>query len=208
MNLLSDFPTAAATIVFKQRARQHTYQFLMGLKSEYESLRIQILNTSPLPSLYEAFAIIDGDERRRRLIQVSSTTSSGPLPIADQMAFAAFSGSSPRYSGGRPICSYYENTGHIREQCFKLHPKLREQFSKRKGKGHPCTATAADVVCTTSFSGSNATTISANLNGLPCPIPLFEFSQVQVAQGCQNRDPTLDRFGDLSDRIVGSDRGS
>ena len=66
---LSDFPAAAATIVSQRLARQHTYQFLMGLKSEYESLRIQILNTSPLPSLYEAFAIIDGDERCRRLIQ-------------------------------------------------------------------------------------------------------------------------------------------
>ena len=68
---LSDFPAATATIVSQRLARQHTYQFLMGLKSEYESLRIQILNTSPLPSLYEAFAIIDGNERRHRLIQAS-----------------------------------------------------------------------------------------------------------------------------------------
>ncbi|GFY93533.1 hypothetical protein Acr_08g0019290 [Actinidia rufa] len=104
-----------------------------------------ILNTSPLPSLYEAFAITDGDERHRRLIQASSATSPGPPPIADQMAFAVFSGSDPRSSSDRPICSYYGNTGHIRKRCFKLHPKLREQFSKRKGKGHPRTATVADT---------------------------------------------------------------
>ena len=79
----------------------------MGLKSEYESLRIQILNTSPLPSLYEAFAIIDGDERRRRLIQASPAISLGSTPIADQMAFAAF-GSGPRSSGGKPTCSNVE----------------------------------------------------------------------------------------------------
>ena len=57
---LSDFPTTAATIVSQRLSHQHTYQVLMGSKSEYESFRIQILNTSPLPSLYEAFAIIDG----------------------------------------------------------------------------------------------------------------------------------------------------
>ena len=37
---LSDFPTVVATIVSQCLARQHAYQFLMGLKSEYKSLRI------------------------------------------------------------------------------------------------------------------------------------------------------------------------
>ena len=65
---MSDFSAASATIIFERLARQHTYQFLMGLKSKYESLRIQILNTYLLSSLYDAFVIIDGDERRRLLI--------------------------------------------------------------------------------------------------------------------------------------------
>ncbi|GFZ14503.1 hypothetical protein Acr_24g0006930 [Actinidia rufa] len=90
---LSDFLAIATTIVSQQLARQHTYQFLMGMKSKYESLRIQILNTSPLPSLYEAFAIIDGDKRRCHLIQALHAISSGPTPIANQMAFAVSSGS-------------------------------------------------------------------------------------------------------------------
>ncbi|GFY88884.1 hypothetical protein Acr_06g0008240 [Actinidia rufa] len=142
---LSDFPATVTTIVSQQLARQHTYQFLMGLKSEYESLRIQILNTSPLPSLYEAFAIIDGDERCCRLLQASSATSSGPLSIVDQMASAVSSGLGPHSSGGRPICSYCENTDHISERCFKLRPELREQVFKHKWKGHPRTATVADI---------------------------------------------------------------
>ncbi|GFY82664.1 IBR domain-containing protein [Actinidia rufa] len=50
-----------------------------------------------------------------------------------------------RSSGGKPICSYCGNNGHIRERCFKLHPELREPISKRKGKGHPHTATVADT---------------------------------------------------------------
>ncbi|GFY81214.1 hypothetical protein Acr_01g0010230 [Actinidia rufa] len=48
-----------------------------------------ILNTSPLPSLYEAFAIVDGDERRRRLLP---SPSKSPIIVPDQRAFAASSG--------------------------------------------------------------------------------------------------------------------
>ncbi|GFZ01082.1 hypothetical protein Acr_14g0007170 [Actinidia rufa] len=72
---LSDFPVAAATIVSQRLARQHTYQFLMGLNFE-------VLN-----------------ERRRRLIQASPVISPVTTPIVDQMVFAA-SGSGPRPSGG------------------------------------------------------------------------------------------------------------
>ena len=72
---------------------------------EYESLHIQILNTYHLSSLYEAFDIIDGDERRRHLIQALLALSSWPSPISDQMAFAASSGLDPRSSSGKLIYS-------------------------------------------------------------------------------------------------------
>ncbi|GFY82674.1 hypothetical protein Acr_02g0009140 [Actinidia rufa] len=101
---------------------------------------VGILNTSPLPSLYEAFAIIDGDERHRRLISASPAISPRSTPIADQMAFAA-SGSDPRSFGGKPTCSYCGNIGHIREKCFKL----KRTLSKRKGKGLPSTVAVAET---------------------------------------------------------------
>ncbi|GFZ13658.1 hypothetical protein Acr_23g0020430 [Actinidia rufa] len=141
---LSDFPAAAATIVSQRLTHHHTYLFLIGLKSKYESLHIQILNTSPLPSLYEAFAIIDGDEHRCCLIQASPAISPGSTPIADQIAFVAF-GSNTRSFGGRPICSYCADIGHISERYFKLHPELRGKSFKHKGKGPPRTATVADT---------------------------------------------------------------
>ncbi|GFZ09690.1 hypothetical protein Acr_21g0002890 [Actinidia rufa] len=157
----------------------------------------------------------------------SPAISSWPPLIAGQMAFAASYGSDSRFSGGRPICSYYGNIGYIRELCFKLHPKLRKQFSKCKGKGHHHTATVADTslghtpdlshiqsligqlqsqLCsllqhhpsssiatlatgTPSFSGSEAATIPANLDGLPRPILLFESPQVQVPPTSDARAP-------------------
>ncbi|KAF8404440.1 hypothetical protein HHK36_009325 [Tetracentron sinense] len=74
--------------------KMHTYQFLMGLKPEFEALQAQILNTSPMPSLYEAFTTVDGDERRRLLLPPTPSPELSP-PVPDQMAFAAPSGSHP-----------------------------------------------------------------------------------------------------------------
>ncbi|GFS31453.1 hypothetical protein Acr_00g0017420 [Actinidia rufa] len=102
-------------------------------RTSQDTLGLYILNTSPLLSLYEALAIIDGDQRRRRLIQTSLAVTSESTPNADQMAFAAC-GLDPRSSGGKPICSYCGNIGHVREWCFKLHPELKGTSSKRKGK--------------------------------------------------------------------------
>ena len=61
---LSEFLIETASLVAKRLNRQHTYQILMGLKAEFESLRTQILKSSPMPVLYEVFATIDSDEHR------------------------------------------------------------------------------------------------------------------------------------------------
>ena len=61
---LSEFLVETASLVAKRLNRQHTYQILMGLKAEFESLRTQILKSSPMPVLYEVFATIDSDEHR------------------------------------------------------------------------------------------------------------------------------------------------
>ncbi|GFY87750.1 hypothetical protein Acr_05g0013890 [Actinidia rufa] len=53
-----------------------------------------ILNTSPLPSLYEAFATVDGDERRHCLLPSLSLPESCPTAL-DQRAFAAASRTHP-----------------------------------------------------------------------------------------------------------------
>ncbi|GFY80334.1 hypothetical protein Acr_01g0001430 [Actinidia rufa] len=70
---LREFTTEGG-IAARRLDRQHTYQFLMGLKPEFEALRTQIVNTTPMPSIFEAFAMLDGDERCHRLFTVTSST--------------------------------------------------------------------------------------------------------------------------------------
>ena len=121
---LTDFLAEVAEVLAQRLETLHTYQFLMGLKLEFESLRIQILNTTPMPSLYEAFAILDSDERRRRLLPAPSTTPIEPTPIPYQMAFVANVG--PRSSNRKVICHYCNIPGYTKDQCFKLHPELKQ----------------------------------------------------------------------------------
>ncbi|KAG5531449.1 hypothetical protein RHGRI_026161 [Rhododendron griersonianum] len=117
---VSDFG-ATTDVAVKRMDRLHTYFFLMGLKPDFENLRGQILNTSPLPSLLDTFAIVDGDERRRLI----STPTLSPIVgvVFDQMAFAASSSFHP--TGVKKTCHHCGDPGHIKDTCWKLHPELK-----------------------------------------------------------------------------------
>ncbi|GFS39618.1 hypothetical protein Acr_00g0063980 [Actinidia rufa] len=129
----------------------------------------KILNTSPLPSLYEAFAIIDEDERRRRLIQAPPAIFIGPTPIAYQMAFAA-SGSGPRSSSGSLLqqqpSSSTANMATSTPTAFHGKTSYPTCVLDSEANDH--------MTGTPSFLGSDAGTILANLDGLSRHISLFE----------------------------------
>ena len=44
--------------------RQWVFKFLAGLRDEYDQVRCRMLNIDPVPSLRDAFAIIQNDESR------------------------------------------------------------------------------------------------------------------------------------------------
>ncbi|XP_059671155.1 uncharacterized protein LOC132316698 [Cornus florida] len=149
---LSEFPSEAASLLVKRLDRQHTYQFLMGLHPEFEPLKSQILNASPMPSLLEAFATVDGEARRHRLIQPSIVPVPMSESVGDSMAFAANFGS--RASGGQIICHHCGGVGHVKARCFKLHPELKQKLSRNRlsRTGFSRTAAVAETPVTTGGS--------------------------------------------------------
>ncbi|GFZ01780.1 Cytochrome b-c1 complex, subunit 8 protein [Actinidia rufa] len=162
---LSDFPSDGA-VESKRLDRRHTYQFLMGLKSDFETLRTQILNTSPLPSLYEAFAIVDGDERRRRLLP---SLSESPIIVPDQRAFAASSGT-------HLYCQHCRKPGHLIDRCFMLHPELKQQFPRPRGGGRGGGRSGGRG------RGTPRTGAIAEVESIPTDLPDFKQLQLQIAQ--------------------------
>ncbi|GFS35611.1 hypothetical protein Acr_00g0040930 [Actinidia rufa] len=118
---LSDF-TSDGAADSKSLDRRHTYQFLKHLKPEFEALQTQILNTSPLPSLYEVFTTVDGDEQRHHLLPSLSLSESSPT-ILDQMTLVT-----PLRT--RTYCQHRRRSSHPIDRCFDLHPELKPQFSQ------------------------------------------------------------------------------
>ncbi|XP_057514701.1 uncharacterized protein LOC130796377 isoform X1 [Actinidia eriantha] len=162
---LSDFPSDGA-VESKRLDHRHTYQFLMGLKSDFETLCTQILNTSPLPSLYEAFAIVDGDERRRRLLP---SLSESHIIVPNQRAFAASSGT-------HLYCQHCRKPGHLIDRCFILHPELKQQFPRPRGGGRGGGRSGGRG------RGTPRTGAIAEVESIPTDLPDFKQLQLQIAQ--------------------------
>ncbi|PWA98575.1 GAG-pre-integrase domain, Gag-polypeptide of LTR copia-type [Artemisia annua] len=105
--------------------KEHLYEFLMGLDTEFSVIRTQILATKPLPSLGTAYHMVAEDERQRSI----SNENSYPHESA---AFKAFQrrngppGPNKERNGTRTVkegiehCTECNKDGHSREGCFKL----------------------------------------------------------------------------------------
>ena len=90
---------------------------LIGLCSNLETVRDQILGSPSVPSLDDVFA---------RLLHISSsqtlssdTTSDSSVLVSQTNPRGGRSGNWGR--GQRPHCTYYNKLGHTRDRCYQLH---------------------------------------------------------------------------------------
>ncbi|XP_019157174.1 PREDICTED: uncharacterized protein LOC109153764 [Ipomoea nil] len=90
--------------------------FLRGLNDSYASVQSQIMMTKPLPSVDEAFMMVQQQERR-------FNNAGGPIQETGSIMFTQ--GNSRKYpsnnSNKRPVCSCCGYTGHTAEKCYKKH---------------------------------------------------------------------------------------
>ncbi|XP_078440042.1 uncharacterized protein LOC144710212 [Wolffia australiana] len=121
----------------------------MGLNSEYETLRSQLLHREKFPTLAEAISELQGAESRKKIGtkggEASTPTAAAHLakkePQSNQTSSVAPS-SVPQHSKATPkegstselICGYYRKPGHIKRDCRRLAWK-EEQI--RKGTWNP-----------------------------------------------------------------------
>ncbi|GFY95247.1 hypothetical protein Acr_10g0006320 [Actinidia rufa] len=73
--------------------KQRVFKFLAGIRDEYDQVRCHILNTNLVPSLREAFAIIQNEENRRGVM----------LPPIPSERSALFLFHSPSVAASLPI---------------------------------------------------------------------------------------------------------
>ena len=136
----ADVPIAALSTIQTIHATTRRDQFLMKLRSEYESVRSSLLNRSPVPSLDICFGELLREEQRlsTQAILEQSHGSSGKAIVA----YAAQGRGPPMHSKNlqcfcckeyghiaatcpKKFCSYCKKKGHIIKEC-RIRPQNRQ----------------------------------------------------------------------------------
>ncbi|KAF7816397.1 uncharacterized protein G2W53_030366 [Senna tora] len=110
-------------------------QFLMGLGQKFKTIRTQILNLDPLPSVNKAYAMVTQDEEQ---LEVSDVSAGDPL----EMAAAFKKDEDPRRFRQKDdkkwdkVCSHCQMKGHLKESCFKIvgYPEWFKELKEQRKK--------------------------------------------------------------------------
>ena len=102
------------------------YQFVMGLRSEFEPVRVQLLNTSPTPSISDVLASLTAEEARLRSL------SPAPPVIAPYSVLAAAEKASTFAGGPSTPCEHCKKTNHRSENCFSKYPEKLADYRARR----------------------------------------------------------------------------
>ncbi|GLU11356.1 hypothetical protein SLE2022_281110 [Rubroshorea leprosula] len=122
----------AAKEYTKARETEKVHQFLMGLNDNFSTIRSQILNLEPLPSLNKVYAMATKEERQQAI-----TASRGP--VIEATALATRSSMSGRLNNpGKARCDHCKKVGHTKDRCYEIigYPlSWKTGGTKTKGKG-------------------------------------------------------------------------
>lgn len=110
--------------VAKEKHEQQTFmfQFVMGLRQEFEYSRTQLLGCPTLPTLDDALARLIAEETRLRSLVTPTASMTHTSVLASQHRGS---------SSGDVVCSYCKKSGHTYDRCFALHPELLAEYRKR-----------------------------------------------------------------------------
>ena len=130
----------SAKALAAEREKEKVHQFLMGLNDKYKTVRSQILNTDPLPSLSRVYAQVAQEERQQLIVETR-------LPSVDAAAFLTNSFSkfnnNRKFTSNRDLsklfCDHCKRMKHTKETCFELH-SYPEWWDKGKKSLKPKTA--------------------------------------------------------------------
>ncbi|KAJ1283349.1 hypothetical protein BS78_03G121800 [Paspalum vaginatum] len=109
------------------------FHFVMGLRSDFEPLRAQLLGRPTPPTMTEALSAAIAEETRLCTLASSSDVSQHSVLAA---------------SSSRPPCKHCGKKTHREEQCFKKHPELLAQFRARRASSQKGTASTAQAPLT------------------------------------------------------------
>lgn len=99
----------------------------MGLNSEYNTVRSNILSTEPLPSLNRIYSLVSTEETHCSIDRSRDVGPEAAAFLAKTAVMQRSSSASHAAEGERPTCDYCNRRGHLRKSCFKLRKETQRQ---------------------------------------------------------------------------------
>lgn len=113
------------------------FHFVMGLRSEFEPIRAQLLGRSVLPTMTEALSAVIAEETRLRTIAAPSL---GPSVLAAPPHFSMTDSS--LIFKEKPKCKHCGGKTHNEDRCFKKYPHLLKEFKAKRDDLEPSMTTS------------------------------------------------------------------
>ena len=120
----------AANLWERLQQRSRVTKFLIGLNESYEQSRRHILMLKPIPTIEEAFNIVNQDERHRAIkpstkvdnvaFQAMNHVVSSDSSLSSIETNAYIAAYNTLRQNQRPICTHCGKSGHTVQRCFKL----------------------------------------------------------------------------------------
>ena len=114
------------------------FDFVMGLRSEFEPIRVQLLGRPTLPTLSETLSALLAEETRLKTLTSNSPVSQhsvlGVRPLFTEVIAAASSKKTP--------CRHCGRTNHPDERCFKKYPHLLAEMRAKRSASRRGTTTS------------------------------------------------------------------
>jgi hypothetical protein len=127
--------SAKDTATLKKRIEnERVYDFLAGLDSGFDQIRVQVLAQDPLPNLRSTYAFVRREELRQAAMLTSPPQESSALmTIHHSPSVLVSSGSWKPEDNESLFCTHCKGTKHTRETCFKLNGY--PNWFRKKGEG-------------------------------------------------------------------------
>ncbi|PKI62384.1 hypothetical protein CRG98_017190 [Punica granatum] len=122
-----------------QRETEKCFQFLMGLTSEFNTIRSTILSIEPIPNLNKVYKMVANEERQRLVTRAreSAPESAVFFVRAEAEHGQGRIGRLQGEAGERPSCEHCGKLGHTKNTCWALngYPSSHYKSKANPGRG-------------------------------------------------------------------------
>uniref|UniRef100_A0A2N9FIZ1 Uncharacterized protein n=1 Tax=Fagus sylvatica TaxID=28930 RepID=A0A2N9FIZ1_FAGSY len=106
------------------REKERVHQFMLGLNDHFSTIRSQILNIEPLPTLSKVYSMVTQEEKQQALasartltIEATTLAAKGYHPTS---RMPSFNQRQPINSRSRDRCDHCKKPGHTKDRCFAI----------------------------------------------------------------------------------------